>query len=91
MTYIESRVTAQEVLDDVSRELNYRANALLGSVFTRKHHPTYVSVRGLKDQVLELIGAAGLARAVYGGVIPEDLDTKIRAAVYEANEAVKTR
>jgi hypothetical protein len=89
MTYIESRVFADEVLADVSRELNYRANALVGSVFTRKHHPTYVSVRALKDQILELHGAASLARAVYGGVIPEELDAKIRAAIAEATDAVK--
>ena len=90
MSYVESRVAAQEVLDDIARELNYRANSLLGSAFTRRHHPSYVSVRSLKDQILELHGAASLGRAVYGGELPAELAKKIFLAVQEAQEASGT-
>ena len=88
MAYIETRVTAQDVLDDVARQLNYRINSLAASARDRKMHPSYMSARMLKDQILEVRGAAGIARSIMGGNLPDSINEKLREAYEAAQNAL---
>ena len=87
--YIETRTTHRQVLDDVGLHLNYKLNNLIASAIERKRHPSYMSKRMLKDKVLEVRGAASLARNVYGGELPQALGEKLQEAFAQAATALE--
>lgn len=84
--YVETRTTAQQVIEDVVNELNYQANSLVASVRTRQQHPTYITKTQLRESLSELTGAYGLAIRVLGGreQVPDAIANKVTDARAQA-------
>lgn len=67
--YVETRTTADEVLDSLVKELRCMANGLRNSAHTRTVHPTFISVPELRAKANRLRGAWALALSVAGSQV----------------------
>jgi hypothetical protein len=79
--FIETRTTHTEVLADVLREVEHKANSVVNTVVAFKHHPTYNTKTGIRQELWQLQGMAQLARQVTGKALPESVQRKLDDAV----------
>lgn len=91
--YIETRTTAQEVIDAILRELQYRANSVENSAIIRRDHPTFLTRPMLREEINKLDGIWDFAKRILGGYdqIPEELHQRIRKAKAYAQEIMETK
>jgi hypothetical protein len=80
--YIETRTTADQVLADVFRQVEFKANGLNSSVAQRRRSSSSVTNKQLRESIAELTAYWSMAMNVAGG-----FDQLPNALVYKVSEA----
>jgi len=77
--YIETRTSAEEVMADVLKELEYKANSVRNQAQNRLDHPTFITLPALRAEANQLQGMYSMAIRVVGGIelIPDALIAKV--------------
>ena len=84
--FVETRTAAEEVKADMLRELEFMANGLLSQLRTVRSHPSFVTMKLLREEGDRFAGALRLVRMVYGDNFPEESEAKFAEAI-AANRA----
>lgn len=79
--FIETRTTHTEVLADVLKEVEAKANSVVSRVVTFKRHSTYDTKTAIRQELWMLYGMAQLARQVTKQPLPERVEAKLDDAV----------